>query len=307
MTKKCKNISIVIPATNEEIHIERSVKSALNITDHVYVVDSYSKDRTKEIAESLGAKVYEYEWTSESTFARKMNWGLANIPFETEWVMRLDADEYLVEDWSNIDTMLSAVPNDVNGINVLRRLYFLGRWMRHRDNYPRPSMRILRVGTVNFEDRLLDEHIDLNGGKSYDFKLELADNPYLSISDWINKHNVYSTRQAIVEINDELGIVETVSVSTLDKSVNKINKKKGVYSKFPLFWRGLVYFLYRYIFKLGFLDGREGFLWDFFHGWWYRNLVDTKISEIKKACGNDRNKIIEYVMQKYNIDMNKVL
>lgn len=299
-----KDISIIIPATNEILHIERSVKSALTLTDKVFVVDSGSTDGTAEVAEKLGAQVFQYEWTAESNFSTKMNWALDNLPIETTWVMRLDADEYLVEDgWElKFDSMMASIPEDVNGCNILRRIYFLGRWMRHRDNYPRPSMRILRYGKVHFENRWLDEHIDLNGGKSIDFPLEIADNPNITIGRWVDKHNGYSLREAIMVIDEEVGLMKKVKTEqTFDDKAIQVKKKKNRYNKMKPYWRGFLYFCYRYFFKLGFLDGREGFLWDFYHAWWYRNLVDTKVQEIYSICGKDSEKIRKYLMDTYKM------
>ena len=235
-----KDISIIIPATNEILHIERSVKSALTLTNKVFVVDSHSTDGTKEVAERLGANVFQYDWTAHSNFSTKMNWALDNLPIETTWVMRLDADEYFVGDnWGDsFNEMMKGIPDHVNGINVLRRIYFLGRWMRHRDNYPRPSMRILRYGKVHFENRWLDEHIDLAGGKSADFALEIADNPNITISRWIDKHNSYSLKEAVMVIDSQIGLMATSTESqTFDEKAVKIKAKKNRYNKMKPYWR----------------------------------------------------------------------
>ncbi len=299
-----KDISVIIPAANEILHIERSVKSALTLTDKVFVVDSHSTDGTKEVAEKLGARVFQYDWTAQSNFSAKMNWALENLPIETTWVMRLDADEYLVgEEWDKkLGELLANVSEDVNACNILRRIYFLGRWMRHRDNYPRPSMRILRYGKAHFENRWLDEHIDLAGGKSADFSLEIADNPNITIAKWIDKHNGYSLREAVMVIDGQIGLMAKSSESqTFDEKAVKIKKKKNRYNKLKPYWRGFFYFCYRYFLKLGFLDGKEGFLWDFYQGWWYRNLVDTKVHEIYGICGKDPEKIKKYLLEIYKM------
>lgn len=297
------DLSIIIPATNEILHIERSVKSALSLTNKVFVIDSHSTDGTIEVAERLGARVFQYDWTPESNFSKKMNWALENLPIQTTWVMRLDADEYLVGDsWRECEKLIAKVPENVNGINILRRIYFLGRWMRHRDNYPRPSMRILRYGKVCFENRWLDEHIDLTGGVSMDFKLEIADNPNITISKWIDKHNGYSLKEAIMVIDGEIGLMSQEAQSdSFDEKARNIKKKKNRYNMIKPYWRGFFYFCYRYFFKMGFLDGREGFLWDFYQAWWYRNLVDTKIQEIYDICGRNPEEIKRYIYKTYKI------
>ena len=84
----------------------------------------------------------------------------------------------------------------------------------------------------------------------------------------------------------------------------KKRRKKQKYAKQPLFIRAFAYFVYRYIIKLGFLDGKEGFMWDFLQGWWYRTLVDAKIFEVKRACGDDKEAIKRYIKEKWGIVIN---
>lgn len=299
-----RNISVIIPTRNEIKHIERSVRSALSLTNEVFVVDSGSTDGTVELAQELGAQVFQYEWTENSNFSRKMNWSLDNLPIKTTWAMRLDADEYLEGSWSDeIDRFLAADNNNVNGCNIYRWIYFLGRKMRHRGRNPRESMRILRVGSAYFEDRWLDEHINLNGGEFVNLKLEIADNPKTTIGEWINKHNAYSIKQAVMEIDVELGLSNHKEDNiAFVPHVMDIRKKKARYSRSKKYWRCFFYFCIRYFIQLGFLDGREGFLWDFYQGWWYRLLVDTKIDEIYGICGKDPEKIKKYILDKYGFE-----
>lgn len=299
-----RDISIVIPTQNEIRHIERSVKSALTLTDEVFVVDSGSNDGTVEVAESLGARVYQYVWTANSNFSKKMNWAYENLPIKTTWAMRLDADEYLEGDWSEkMDAFLADKNEDVNGANIYRWIYFLGRKIRHRDHNPRAAMRIVRVGMAFYENRWLDEQIDLKGGRFVDLKLEIADNPRITIEEWTQKHIRYSLREALMAIDEEIGLTKAKdNDGDFDKRVLQIKKYKDRYSKTKRYWRCFYYFCYRYFLKLGFLDGREGFLWDFYQAWWYRTLVDTRIDEFYNVCGKDPEKIKKYALEKYGID-----
>lgn len=298
---KCNRLSIFIPTSNEIKHIERCLKSAFTLTDHVYVLDSFSTDGTREVVKKMGAKLYDFSWTPDCTFAQKLNWGIEKIKYDTEWVMRLDADEYLIGDWCDeLNEILDGICDDVNGVVIYRRLYFLGRWMRRRDNYPRPDIRIMRLGHAAFENRITDEHIDLQGGRYVLSKLELADNPILTIDRWIEKHNKYATLEALSIIDKDVPILGKNETTNFDRQTEKSLRNKSLYSKLPPYWRGFFYFCYRYFFKLGFLDGKEGFLWDFYHAWWYRNLVDTKVEEIYKRCGKDSVAIKKYILETYN-------
>eukprot|EP01093_Parvamoeba_rugata_P014877 TRINITY_DN4991_c0_g1_i2.p1 TRINITY_DN4991_c0_g1~~TRINITY_DN4991_c0_g1_i2.p1 ORF type:complete len:155 (+),score=30.68 TRINITY_DN4991_c0_g1_i2:1063-1527(+) len=120
------SISTVILTYNEEKHIERCIKNAQQFSDTIYLVDSFSSDRTVKIAESLGAKVYQNKW--ENNYAKQLNWGLENLPIETQWVFRLDADEYLTE--TLIAEINSKIPNletAISGVVFERKMYFLNK------------------------------------------------------------------------------------------------------------------------------------------------------------------------------------
>lgn len=300
------NITVIIPIRNEIKHIERAVKSALRLSNYVYVVDSGSTDGSVELAESLGAQVFQYEWTSESNFSKKINWALDSLPIKTTWAIRLDADEYFMDNAiEGLPKALEKVDNDVNGLTLIRRIHFLGRWMKHSNEYPKTSMRVFRVGHVKMESRWLDEHVDIGDGRAVDLPFEIVDDSKITIAQWINKHNNdYSIKEAIEQIHQEIGLFKR-NECHLDKKAQSKKKLKDKYVSMPKYWRCFVWFLYREIVKLGFLDGKEGFLWNFLQGFWYRVIVDIKIEEIYKACGNDKGKIAKYIMTYYGIDILK--
>lgn len=300
------DITVIIPIRNEIRHIERSVKSAFELTSHVFVVDSGSTDGSIDVAEKLGAKVVQYDWTSESNFAKKINWALKNLPIRTTWAIRLDADEYFMPNAiEGIPRVLENVDDDVNGFTLIRRVFFLGKWMKHSKEYPKTSMRIYRVGHVKMENRWLDEHIDIGNGRCLDLPFDIVDDSKIPISQWVNKHNNdYSIKEAIELINEEIGLFEREDIH-VDEKAQKKKKIKAQYASMPKYWRCFIWFIYREFFKLGFLDGKEGFLWNFFQGWWYRTLADAKVDEIYKACGKDKIKIAQYIIENYNIDITK--
>lgn len=299
------NISVIIPVRNEIIHIERAIKSAHRLTPYVFVVDSSSTDGTDEKAESLGAKVFQYEWIASSNFSKKMNWALENLPIETTWVIRLDADEYFLDDTiEKLPNELEKLEPQINGATLNRRIHFLGRWMRHSGQYPRPMVRITRLKFANYESRWLDEHVIVEGDFIANLSLDFVDDSMISISQWIKKHDNYSTKEAIEMLHQEIGLFQRDEINNnIGKSAEKIRKQKFNYSKMLPYWRAFFYFGYRHFIKLGFLDGYQGFLWNFFHGWWYRTLVDVKLHEIKKACGADKEKIKAYLKKEYSIDI----
>jgi len=303
MQKIETNISVLIPVKNEIIHIERCVKSALKLTPYVFVVDSSSTDGTVKKAESLGAKVFDYEWSPSSNFSKKMNWALENLPIETKWVIRLDADEYF------LDNTILRLPNElekldpkINAATLNRRVHFLGRWIKHGMQYPRPMVRVTRLGFAKYESRWLDEVVNVDENTIVNLSLDFVDDSLISISKWVKKHDNYSAQEAIEMLHQEIGLFQRITKNDfIGKDAQKAKKEKSIYVKMPLYWRAFLYFLYRYFIKFGFLDGYQGFLWNFFQGWWYRTLVDVKISQIKKACGEDKEKIKNYIEKEFSI------
>lgn len=273
-----KDISIIIMAFNEEKIIRRAIESALNLTPYVYIIDQYSVDNTLEIANSYHLDVYQYKWTADSTWSTKLNWSLKNIPFKTEWIMRLDADEFLTDDFVN-NLNLDKISTDINAISINRRLYFLGKWMRYGGNYPISMIRIVRKGKAFFENCLIDEHVVLKEGRVGYLNIDIIDDPFITLSDWVNKHNRYSDLIAL----ESLTIKGEINRNQFDKATFKRKMNKQKYNYLPKYWRALALFLYRYILRLGFLDGKEGFLWAFLQSLWYRILCDAKMEELSNV------------------------
>lgn len=297
------NITVFIPMRNEIKHIERAVTSSLKLTPNVFVIDSHSDDGSSEVAKRLGARVFQYEWTSASNFSSKVNWSLSNLPFETTWAIRLDADEYFMDNCiQNLEAALKDVPDNVNGITLIRRAYFMGKWMKHSGEYPKTSMRIFRIGHVEMENRWLDEHVDVKNGNSLAFPYDIVDDRDISIGEWTSKHNGYSVKEAIELINEEIGLFERKDVK-LDKEAQKKKKLKAKYASMPLYLRCFIWFFYREIIKLGFLDGKEGFLWNFFQALWYRMLADAKVDEIYRNCGKDKSIIKKYIYDNFGLKL----
>ena len=167
-------------------------------------------------------------------------------------------------------------------------------------------LRLFRNGKAKSEVRLMDEHIQLQEGTAIEFNNEFADDNLNNLSWWAQKHIGYAIREAVDLLDIELDLTNA-GKSDENKQISEQAHQKRMlkhkYAKKPLFWRSFAYFCYRYFFKLGFLEGKEGFLWHFMQGWWYRTFVDAKIFEIKKACGNDKEEIKEHLRKFYNINI----
>jgi len=299
-----QTISVVILTLNEEIHIERCIKSLLPFAKDIFIVDSYSTDKTVEIAESLGAKVYQNEWPGNH--AIQFQWGLDNCPIETEWIMKMDADEYVLPElWGEINSKLGSLESAVSGIYIKRRVFFLDRWIKYGGYYPVWLLRIWRNGHGQMEQRWMDEHIKLSSGKTIQFENDLVDDNKSGLTAWTNKHNGYATREAIDALNKIYNFVEDdiEEGKLFGTSVERKRWLRQKYDSLPLFIRPIIYFHYRYFFKLGFLDGKPGFIWHFLQGFWYRFYIDAKIYEIYHNVGKDKEAILRFIKEKYEIDV----
>jgi glycosyltransferase involved in cell wall biosynthesis len=299
-----QDISVIILTYNEEIHIQRCIASANEIAKEVFVVDSFSTDQTTTIATNLGARVFQNKW--ENNHAIQLNWALNNLPIKTKWVLRLDADEYLTPELvQELKDKLPGLPDEVTGIVLPLRRVFMNRHIK-RGTGAIKLLRLFQYGKAECEQRLMDEHMQLKEGTSIEFVNEFADHNLYDLGYWTSKHNGYSIREAIDLLDVEFGLFPNHNENNqLSEHTASKRSKKLRYARQPLFWRSFAYFIYRYFFRLGFTEGKEGFLWHFLQGWWYRTLVDAKIYEIKKACGNDKALIVAYIKEKYNIDCTK--
>lgn len=293
--REALDISVIILTKNEEIHIERCLENVRQFAKVAYAVDCFSTDRTVELAEKNGAKVVKHEWPGNH--AAQFNWALDNLPISTEWILRLDADEYLtpelIEEFYEKIPQLSA---DVSAVVLPLGRAFMGRVLKHGIVNGIKMIRLFRYGKVRYEERMMDEHFLIQEGVQTEFKNKFIDDNRCSLRVFVDKHNGYSAKEAVHLLDAEyhfLDVTETDN-ENFSEGIRKKHQNKDRYAKQPLFWRSFLYFCYRYFVKLGFLDGKEGFLWDFLQGLWYRMLVDAKVYEVKKACGSDKEKIKDY-------------
>ncbi|WP_143960703.1 glycosyltransferase family 2 protein [Litoribacter populi] len=291
-------ISVVILTFNEEIHLQRCLDSAKAISDDIHVVDSFSTDKTSEIARENLVNFYQRKW--EKSHAKQLNWALASLPFQGEWILRLDADEYLTSELIHeIENELPNLTSEVNGIYLPLRRVFMGRHIKRGGANGVKILRLFRLGKAISQQKWMDERMVITSGQTASFKGEFVDENLNDISWWINKHNNYAAREAI----DVLSSNFTYSGKKgPDETILSKASQKGLYNRFPLFFRSFLYFFYRYFIQLGFLDGKEGFVWHFMQGWWYRTLVDVLLLEVRVKYGKDTEAIKTHFSKKYNID-----
>lgn len=293
-----KVVAIVL-TFNEAQHLRRCLDSLRDVVDGVLVADCHSTDDTITIAESQGARVVRNVWTNHAT---QFNWALTQLEPDTDWVLRIDADEYLTPELAaEIRQQLPALGPGVEGVFMGRRMTFQGRMIRHGGLFPVRVLRLFRYGKGECEKRWMDEHIKVSGRTAV-FRGELIDDNLNSLTWWTDKHNKYASREAVDLLNLEYGFMAHDSVASLrggSQAGFKRWLKERVYARLPGGLRALAYFLYRYVVRLGFLDGKAGFAFHFLQGFWYRYLVDAKVAEVRRYMrveGMDVAQAIERVL-----------
>lgn len=281
-------LTVVILTKNEARHIERAIGSVRTVADRIVVVDSGSTDKTIPIARAAGAKVLSNAWVNHAT---QFNWALAHLPEDTDWVLRLDADEIVTPPLAEeIARRLAHIGPEVKGIYISRRMNFLSRPIRWGGLFPVRVLRIFRHGFGRCEDRWMDEHIIVEGPTD-DFDGEIVDDNLNSLTWWTEKHNNYASREVVDLLNLEFGFMPHETVADLSGGRQAGVKrwlKERVYARLPGGSRAFVYFLYRYVARLGFLDGKEGAALHILQGFWYRFLVDMKLHEVRTYMSTHR-------------------
>jgi len=295
------SITVVILTFNEEKHIERCLRSALQVAHQVFVVDSFSTDRTLAIAETHGAQVWQHEFKNH---AAQLAWALENLPINTEWVMRVDADEVISPTLAEeMRGKLSSVCTGINGYLVYRLVCFDGKIIRH-GGVSHWVLRLWRKGTAGIEQRWMDEHMVLKSGDIKRLDGEYLDDNLNNVTWWTNKHNGYSTREAIDLLNKKYGFLPVASGSGILTHQARYTRwlKENLYVHLPLGLRAFLYFSYRMIFRLGILDGRCGFTFHFLQGFWYRFLVDVKVREVERRMRAEGVGCVEAIQREFGVN-----
>lgn len=274
------DLAVIILAKNEKLHIGRCLEKLAPLeASQIFVVDCFSDDGTQEIARQNGAIVVEHEWPG--LYARQFNWALDNLPIEADWVLRLDADEYLFPDTiAEVRRLLpqrdggevkeDGLPSGVSSLSLSRARAFCGRMMRFGGTAHVPMVRFFKYGIGRCEDRAMDEHVVTSEGRDYRLRGEFVDDNLNSMDWWREKHRGYARREAADALAFERGEIHFKDI-------------KEKYYRMPRYFRAFAYFVIRYFMLGGFLDGYAGWMWHFWQGLWYRWLVDVEIGRMKNV------------------------
>lgn len=267
-------ISVIVLTFNSEASISRTLEGAFAISDDVHVVDSFSSDRTLEICGGYGTKIVQRTF---SNYSDQRNWAIDSLPLKYSWQMHLDADEEITPPLVDIIRGLDLEAAQTDGYILGRKIVFLGRVLRFGGIARTWHYRLFRVGFGRCEDRLYDQHFVASGRVST-LNAFMLDYQEASLSSWTASHNRWSDLEAQEVVWGPAATSEIEAKPTGNRIERRRFLKKRYYA-LPAFLRAFGIFAYRYILRLGFLDGTPGLIFHVLQGLWFRFLVDAKIFE----------------------------
>lgn len=276
-------ITGIVLARDEEVNLSRCLESLEGWVREVFVVDSGSTDDTRVIAERSGARVVEHPFRSHST---QWRWALEHLPMSTEWVLALDADQWVTpklrEELSDLFLRRPERLARFDGFYVPRRQIFRGRAIRHGGYGGKRLLKLFRRDRVTLDPHdLVDHHFFVRGPtETLGSPIEEENHKEDDLSFWLEKHLRYARQLAIEEVRRRNGGAPWQEAPLLFGSPDqRVIWLKRAWHRLPLYVRPVLYFFYRYFLRLGFLDGKQGFVFHFFHAFWYRLLVDLHVDE----------------------------
>lgn len=276
-------ITAIILTYNEEKNIKDCLDSIYGFVDEIYVVDSYSTDGTLDIVKAYhDVKVVHHAFEN---YSKQRNWAFENLAIRNDFIFNMDADHrampQLIDELKL--TFRKGIPADINGFMASRRTMFMGKWIKKGGHYPVYHAIIFRKGNGMCEVKNYDQHFIIHG-EAMVLQSNVIDIITESITTFTSRHNTWATLEAEEAYSYQKGL-ETGRVKALkDGNPMEIRRYQRMkYYSYPIFLRVFLYFGYRYFLKGGFLEGKEGLIFHFLQGFWFRFLVDAKIYELKLA------------------------
>lgn len=279
-------LAVVILTYNEEINLKKCLESIKNLNAPIFIVDSFSTDRTKEIALEYSANFIQNPF---ETHTKQWKFAIDNIPTDVDWVLGLDADQTITfELEQELLLLFSEETIPANGYYIRRRNYFLNKWIRFGGYQNRFLLKLFRKDSVYLdESELMDHHFYVNGNTQRLKSDLIEDNQKEDLVFWKNKHIKYAKLQAKEEF-------ESLLKNPGNIFGNQDQRRlffKNLWNRMPLFIRPILYFLYRYFILGGFLDGRVGSKFHYLQAYWYRRTVDENIFLLRSKANKNYSSI----------------
>lgn len=271
-------ICTIVPTLNEELHIARAVSSVVGLGP-VLVVDSGSNDRTQQLAEAAGAMFIYHPW---SGYSAQKNWAMENLSVQADWVFLLDADEWITPQLAD-EIRKTVEQPEADGYYVARRNIFLKRELKHAWWYPDYQMRLFRVGKGRYENREVHEHVEIDGTVGF-LKEALLHENVKGIDEFMRRHEKYAMYEAR-EIRDLRRQRDSQLLGKFFGSWPERRRALKVRVWYRLPGRPAIRFIWMYVIRRGFLDGRQGLIYSQLIAS-YEALIDAKLLELEMAERN---------------------
>jgi len=283
-------LSVMVLTHDEALNLPACLQSVEGLAGEIVVVDSGSTDATQDIARAAGATVVTHPFESH---ARQWRWALDSATLSHDWVLGLDADQYVTPELATElrGLFASGPPAGVDGFYVKRRQVFRGRWIRHGGYYPRYLLKLFRRDRVRLDtEEALDHHFYVDG-PTPELQHDIVEHNRKEddIRFWLQKHIRYADLVAAEMRSRATGAGTVVKAAPFGTRAQRSLWLRRQGYRLPAYWRAAGYFLYRYFFQLGFLDGREGFVFHFMQAFWFRVLVDVRLEDEARLTVPDRD------------------
>ena len=271
------DITAIILTYNEEKHIKRCILSIKKCVKKIIIIDSFSTDKTLEIAKNFKVKIYKHKFINQ---AKQINWALRKIKFQTSWILRIDADEYFTKELrKKVTTHINTLNYKYDGISFNRVIKFLNKEIHYGGTSPHKTLRIWKNKKGRCEDVWMDEQIIVKG-KVFHINQNLIDENLNDLKWWKLKHRNYAKREAISFLNNKKNKNKFKFIKKLKNVRKRKHLKEKIYYKLPIFLRPLLFFLYSLTFKLGIITGWQGLVFYYYQTLWFRLLVDINIFKL---------------------------
>ncbi|MBN8704489.1 MAG: glycosyltransferase family 2 protein [Bacteroidetes bacterium] len=273
------DLTILILTFNEEKNLPECLASLNGIEAKILAVDSFSTDSTLEILKKHEIPFLQHEF---GNYSLQRNWAQQQI--KTEWVLHIDADERLTPEfvtWYN--KSFKELSHNASGFMFSRKTMFMNRWIRFGGHYPNFHLRLFKTSFVKCEEKAYDQHFIQCAPGNIDVikHADIINVVSESLSAFTAQHNKWATSEANEIFYSKKVDGEVVSAKFFGTPIERRRwLKTKLFMKSPLFVRPVAYFIYRYFFRFGFLDGTPGLIFHFLQGFWFRFLVDAKVYEL---------------------------
>lgn len=283
-------LTVLFTTRNEEVNIERSLRSVHGFADQIFVLDSESEDRTVEIARRYADEVRNLAYEHGRIIPWIFQWGLDHLPIRNEWVLILEADQAVTPELRDEMAALLARPDiREDGFYIRRRQIFRGKPLRFGGYGGKVLLKLFRRGRAELDPVEQDTRVYVRGPVGrLRAPLEEWNRKEDAILFYLQKHLRYAEAFAREELERRRRHLPWKLTPRLFGTPDeRVLWLKTRYYRMPLFVRPVLYFLYRYFFLLGILDGKTGFLFHFLQAFWFRLVVDVRLEEMMKRTRED--------------------